>query len=117
AQQRIGIIGLGAGVLAVYGRPRDVYRFYEINPQVLEVAEKEFTFLKDSAAKVEFVAGDARLSLENEDAQGFDVLVVDAFSGDSIPVHLLTQEAAALYFRHLKPDGILVVHVTNVYLD
>ncbi len=114
---RVGIIGLGAGTLATYGRHGDYYKFYEINPLVLDIARREFTFLKDSQARVDVVLGDARLSMEREPPQAFDVLVVDAFSGDSIPVHLLTREAFALYFRHLKPDGALAVHVSNRYID
>ena len=115
--KRVGVIGLGAGTLAAYGKPGDSFRFYEINPQVIEVANGWFTFLKQSPAKSEVILGDARLSLENEPSQQFDVLAVDAFSGDAIPVHLLTREAFAVYFRHLKPDGILAVHTSNTYLN
>lgn len=115
--QRIGVIGLGAGTMAAYGRIGDYYRFYEINPLVLELARSQFTYLRDSPATVETVLGDARLSLERESPQGFDVLLVDAFSGDSIPVHLLTQEAFAVYFRHMKPGGVLAVHISNRNLD
>jgi spermidine synthase len=114
--QRVGVIGLGSGTLASYGRAGDVYHIYEINPLVLDIANTEFSFLKDSKAKLEFSLGDARLSLEREPSQNFDVLLVDAFSGDSVPVHLLTREAFGLYFRHLKPDGILAVHISNKYL-
>lgn len=114
---RVGVIGLGAGTLATYGRWGDTYRFYDINPLVIEVAQHQFTFLKDSQAKVDIVPGDARLSLEREPGQNFDVLAVDAFSGDSIPVHLLTLEAFELYFKHLRRDGVLAVHVSNRYLD
>jgi SAM-dependent methyltransferase len=115
--QRVGVVGLGAGTLAAYGRRGDYYRFYEINPLVVRLARSEFTFLTDCPATTAVTLGDARQSLEREQAQGFDVLVVDAFSGDSIPVHLLTREAFAIYFRNLKPGGILAVHVTNHYLD
>jgi hypothetical protein len=115
--QRMGFIGLGAGTLASYGRKGDSYRFYEINPLVQKVAGTEFRFLRESQATVTCALGDARLSLEGEPPQGFDLLAVDAFSGDSIPVHLLTREAFALYFHHLKPDGILAVHISNRYLD
>ncbi len=115
--KRVGVIGLGAGTLAAYGKPGDSFRFYEINPQVIQVANNWFTFLKQSPAKPEIILGDARLSLEREPPQQFDVLAVDAFSGDAIPVHLLTKEAFALYFRHLRPDGILAVHTSNTYLD
>ena len=114
---RVGVIGLGTGTLAAYGRLGDYYRFYEINPLVLRLAHTEFTFLGDCKAKVDVAMGDARLSLERESPENFDVLVVDAFSSDSIPVHLLTLEAMLLYFRHLRPDGVLAVHISNRYLD
>ena len=114
---RVGVIGLGVGTLAAYGRPGDYYRFYEINPQVLEIAKSEFFFLRDCPAAVDVLIGDGRSSLEREAPQAFDILAVDAFSGDSIPVHLLTREALAAYFRHLKPDGILAMHLSNRYLD
>ena len=115
--RRVGVIGLGTGTLAVYGRAGDTFRFYEINPLVIELANHSFRYLKESAARIEIVPGDARLSLEREPGQAFDVLMVDAFSGDSIPVHLLTREAFALYRRHLNPGGIIAVHLTNKYLD
>jgi hypothetical protein len=115
--KRVGVIGLGTGTLAAYGKPGDSFRFYEINPQVISVANDWFTFLKQSPAKSEIILGDARLSLESESSQQFDVLAVDAFSGDAIPVHLLTKEAFAVYYRHLKPDGILAVHTSNTYLN
>lgn len=114
---KIGIIGLGAGTLAVYGRSGDAVRIYEINPQVIQVARREFSYLSDSKARVDLVLGDARLSLERETDQGFDVLAVDAFSSDSIPVHLLTVEAFEVYFHHLRSGGILGVHISNRYLD
>ncbi len=113
----VGIIGLGAGVLAAYGRPGDTYRYYEINPLVIDIAQREFTFLADSRAASEIVRGDARLMLEREADQGFDVLLVDAFSSDAIPVHLLTEEAFALYFRHIAADGVLALHVSTRHLD
>ena len=113
----VGVIGLGAGTLATYARPIDKYTFYEINPAVLKIAETEFTFLKFCLAPKEIVMGDARLSMETGPSRQFDVLAVDAFSGDAIPVHLLTREANALYWRHLKPDGILAVHVSNRHLS
>jgi SAM-dependent methyltransferase len=115
--QRVGITGLGAGVMLTYARPGDYYRIYEINPLVVEIAKKEFTFIKDCPAKLDIVMGDARLSLEREPPQGYDVLHMDAFSSDSVPVHLLTKEAFQLYFKHLKPDGILVIHISNRYLN
>src|ERR1017187_1795410 len=107
--RRIGILGLGCGTLAAYGRPGDTLRIYEINPKVLEIANRDFTYLKDTPAKVEIAMGDGRLVLEGEStepSQLFDILVMDAFSGDSVPVHLITKEAFAIYFRHLKPTGI-----------
>ena len=113
----VGVVGLGAGTLAAYGRRGDRFKFYEINPLVVQIANHEFSFLRDSEAKIDIVMGDGRLSLEQEPPQGFDVLVVDAFSGDSIPVHLLTREAFELYFRHLKPAGVLAVHISNQYLN
>jgi len=113
---RVGVIGLGAGTLAAYGRSGDRFRFYDINPQVLAVAGSQFTFLADSAAAVDVVLGDARLSLEREPPQGFDLLAVDAFSSDAIPVHLITREALAVYLRHMKPDGIVAFHVSNRFL-
>lgn len=122
---RIGSVGLGAGTLAAYGRPGDLFRVYELNPAVLDIAENQFTYLKDSQAQVEPVLGDGRLSLELEIAHGafdrpeqrFDVLSLDAFSGDAIPVHLLTREAFATYARVTKPDGVIAFHLSNRYLD
>jgi hypothetical protein len=114
---KVGVIGLGAGTLAVYGSRNDVYRFYEINPDVIETAQRDFTFLKDSDATIELPLGDARLSLEREAAQGFDVLAIDAFSSDAIPVHLITTEAVAIYLRHMKPGGVIAFHVTNRFLN
>ncbi len=103
APLRVGVVGLGAGTLAAYGRAGDVFRFYDINSDVVGLARSEFTFLEDSPAKVEVALGDARLSLEREPAQNFDVLALDAFSSDAIPVHLLTVEAFKTYLRHMKP--------------
>jgi SAM-dependent methyltransferase len=113
----IGVIGLGCGTLAAYAKPGDTLRIYEINPLVLNIARTEFTYLRDTPAKVEVAMGDARLSLEAEPSRQFDILAVDAFSSDAVPVHLLTLEAFRVYFRHLKPDGILAVNITNHYLD
>ena len=115
--QKVGVIGLGTGTLAAWGKPGDTYRFYDINPQVIEVAKTEFSFLGDSKANIETVLGDARLSLERDEPQNFDVLVVDAFSSDAIPVHLITREAVATYLRHLKPSGGIAFHVTNRFLQ
>ena len=121
---RVGALGLGVGTIAAYGRPGDVYRFYEINPMVIQLAQGQggyFTYLKDTQAKVQIAQGDARLSLESElaagQAQKFDVLVLDVFSNDAIPVHLLDEQAFALYQQFLQPDGVLAVHITNGYLD
>jgi SAM-dependent methyltransferase len=113
---RVGVIGLGAGTLATYARPDDRYSFYEINPDVIAIAQSEFTFLRRCPAPVDVIRGDGRLSLESEPDRQFDLLAVDAFSGDVIPVHLLTREAFHLYWRHLKPDGVLALHITNRYL-
>ena len=119
---RVGVIGLGAGTIAAWGRSGDTMRFYELNPQVVDMARQHFTFLQDSAATVDVVTGDGRLALERDLAAAsgsplYDVIVVDAFSGDSIPVHLLTRECFALYRRALAPDGILALHISNQHLD
>jgi hypothetical protein len=114
---RVAVIGLGAGVTASFCRAGDVFRFYEINPLALSIASTWFTFLRDCKADHQVLLGDARLTLEAEASQQFDLMAIDAFSSDAIPVHLLTREAFALYFRHLKPAGILAVHVSNRYLD
>lgn len=115
--RKVGLVGLGAGTLAAYGRAGDTLRFYEINSMVVDFARRHFTYLSDTPARVEVVIGDARLQLSREPAQGFDLLVVDAFSGDSIPVHLLTRQAFEVYLRHLKPGGVLALHLSNLYLD
>jgi len=114
---KVGVIGLGTGTLAAWGAKGDVFRFYEINADVVKVAHTYFTYLDDSDATIETVLGDARLSLEREAPQMFDVLVIDAFSSDAIPVHLITAEALAVYKRHMKPGGVIAFHVTNRYLD
>ncbi len=116
----IGVVGLGAGVLASYARPGDAMTMYEINPAVVRIADQYFDFVSRARARgadVDIVLGDARLSMERQPPQQFDVLAVDAFSSDSIPVHLLTLEAMELYARHLKPDGVLVIHISNRYVD
>lgn len=115
--RRVGVVGLGIGTLAAYGQPGDTFRFYEINPEVLRMAERHFSFLSRSEADVEHVLGDARLSLEHESPQKYDVLVLDAFSGDAIPTHLLTREAGELYARHIVDDGIIAVHISNLHFD
>jgi hypothetical protein len=121
---RVGALGLGIGVIAAYGQPGDVFRFYEINPDVIRIAEGEggyFSFLSDSKAEVDVIPGDARVSLERELAddgpQDFDLLVLDAFSGDAVPIHLLTKEAFEIYLQHLDQDGIMAIHVSNRYFD
>ncbi len=113
----IGVIGLGAGTLAAYGRPGDRIRFYEINPAVIPIARNVFTYIRESQAQVTIVDGDARTSLTRESPQQFDVLAVDAFSGDAIPLHLLTVQALALYRRHLAPGGIVAFHISNQHVD
>ncbi len=115
--RKVGIIGLGAGVVASYGRAGDEFVFYEISPRVVDVANTEFTFLRDTAAKTSVVLGDGRLSLEREAPRGYDVLGVDAFAGDSVPMHLVTREAMALYVKHLAEDGVIVFQATNRYID
>jgi len=115
--QKVGIVGLGAGTIAAYCQPGDTYRFYEINPLVSQLAASHFSYLADCPGKAQVVPGDARLTLEAETDQQFDLLILDAFSGDAIPVHLLTREAFATWFRHLKPGGVLAVHTSNLYLN
>lgn len=118
---RVGVVGMGAGTVACYGKSGHTYRFYDINPDVPRLAQKYFTYLPDlekRGAKLEIVVSDARLALERElsTPQNFDVLLLDAFSGDSVPAHLLTREAFEIYKKHMKPDGIIAVHCTNSYL-
>lgn len=115
-EQRVGVIGLGAGTLAGYGQKGDVFRLYEINPKVIDIATHYFYYLTESKARIETALGDARLVLEREAPQQFDVLAVDAFSSDAIPVHLITREALQVYLKHIKPDGAVAFHVTNRYL-
>ncbi len=118
---RVGNIGLGIGTIATYSRPGDTYRFYEINPDVDKIARTYFTHLEDAPGTQEVILGDGRISLEreleNNNRQHFDVLAIDAFSGDGIPIHLLTREAFALYWKHLNPEGILALHITNYHFD
>jgi len=115
--RRVGVVGLGVGTLAAYGRPGDMFRFYELHPKMAELAAAPFTYLRDSAARCEVVLGDARLSLEREPPQAFDLLVLDAFTGDAIPIHLLTAEAFDVYRRHIAPGGVLAAHISNIYVD
>jgi SAM-dependent methyltransferase len=117
---RIGVVGMGTGTVASYGVKGQTYRFYDINPAIVRLARERFFFISDleqRGGKVEVALGDARRSLEADPPQQFDVLLLDAFSGDSVPVHLLTRDAFAVYQRHMKPDGIIAVHVTNRYLN
>jgi hypothetical protein len=121
---RVGLVGFGAGTLAAYGRPGDYFRYYELNPDVVKLSsgpQPVFTYLRDSAARVDVELGDARLLLERELAQGemqkFDVLVLDAFSGDAIPVHLLTREAFETYWQYLDPDRGIAVHVSSRHIN
>lgn len=118
---KIGVIGLGTGTLAAKGRKGDTVRFYEIDEKIIHIANNYFTYLKDSPAKVDVVLGDARLSLDHElkrdEKQKFDILVIDAFSGDAIPVHLLTKEAFELYAQHMNEGGVIAVHTSNRHLD
>ena len=114
--RRIGVLGLGAGAIAAYARQGDVFRFYEIDPQVAAVAMKEFTYLTGSPAQIDVVLGDGRLSLEREAPQRYDLLAIDAFAGDSIPMHLLTHEAMKVYVKHLAPGGVIVFQATNRFV-
>lgn len=114
---RVGVIGLGVGTLAAYGRDNDYFRFYEINPDVCNVARDHFTFLKDCPSHVDVVLGDARLSMEQEPAQKLNVLVIDAFSGDAVPAHLLTAEAMTIYRKHVAPGGVIAIHISNRHID
>lgn len=121
---RVGVLGLGAGTLAAYGREDDVYRFYEIDPQVIDYAQGQggyFSYLADSAAEIDVILGDARLSLAQElqrgDVQGYDILILDVFSGDAVPVHLLTREAFDIYLDHLQPDGVLAANISTSHLN
>ncbi|HEY1049544.1 MAG TPA: fused MFS/spermidine synthase [Prosthecobacter sp.] len=119
ANARVGVVGMGAGIVACYAHLGHAFRFYEINPDVVRIAREQFTYLEDAeerGAEVEIVVADGRLAMEREGPQNFDVLLLDAFSGDSVPAHLLTIEAFRIYQRHLKPDGIIAVNITNSYL-
>ncbi len=115
----IGIVGLGAGTLACYRKPGQQWTFFEIDPVMVDIARdpSKFTFLSDCAGKSPIVIGDARLQLANQQAGRFDILVIDAFSSDAIPLHLLTKEAIGIYARALKPDGILLIHISNRFFD
>ena len=116
-----GFIGLGAGTLAAYGNEGDSYRFYELNPAVVDAANQYFSYLKHSKADIDIVVGDGRVSLTKElnanNRENFDLLVIDAFSGDSIPQHLFTVESMKLYWQHLMPNGVIAVHISNTHLN
>jgi hypothetical protein len=116
-QARIGIVGLGAGTLACYYLPGEEMRIFEIDPKVVRIARTRFTFLPACAPEAKIVLGDARLSLSRQPPGSLDILAVDAFSSDAIPMHLLTREAMAVYARDLSPQGLLLVHISNRYLD
>jgi hypothetical protein len=117
-KQRVGVIGLGAGSLSSYSARGERWTFYEIDPAVEEIARdrRYFTFLKDSPADVDVVLGDARLSLQRVNDGQFGVLILDAYTSDTIPLHLITREALALYLRKLAPDGALIFHISNRHL-
>jgi len=126
SDRKVGVVGLGAGTIATYGQEGDEFRFYEINPDVVKFAQQYFTYLKDSAAKVQIVEGDARIKLSEEAAAAaakqekerpFDLIVLDAFSGDAVPAHLLTREAFETYLKLLAPDGIIAAHISSLHLD
>jgi spermidine synthase len=117
APLRVGVVGLGIGTVAAYAQPGDVFRFYEINPNVLPLAVTYFDFLNRSPARIEHIDGDARLSMQQEPQQNYDVFILDAFSGDAIPVHLLTRECFELYLHHLREGGIIAVHISNQHLN
>jgi len=117
SNRKIGVVGLGTGTMATHGKAGDVMRIYEIDPAVRDLAYNRFSYLEDSAANIEIVLGDARLSMEREPPQNYDILVIDAFSSDAIPIHLITREAFEIYWKHLKPDGVLAMHISNLHLD
>jgi hypothetical protein len=114
---RVGLIGLGIGTMAAYAKPGQSFRFYELNSEVLRFAEDYFTYLRDCQGRYTVVLGDGRLSLESEEPRHFDLLVLDAFSGDAVPTHLLTKEAFEIYRRHLQPQATVAINISNRYLD
>ncbi len=119
ADAHVGVVGMGAGTVAAYGKKGQRFRFYDINPAIVRLARTHFHFLEDMEQRggtVEVAMGDARQSLEREKSRRFDVLLLDAFSGDAVPVHLLTREAFEIYLRHMKPEGVIAVHVSNRYI-
>jgi hypothetical protein len=115
--RKVGVIGLGAGALITHSREGDQWVFYEIDPSVVDIAAREFSFQREAKARIEHVLGDGRLALEREAPRGYDMLAIDAFSGDSIPMHLITREAMATYIKHIKPDGAIVFQATNRFVN
>ncbi|MCY7339767.1 MAG: fused MFS/spermidine synthase, partial [Sphingomonas bacterium] len=115
-QARIGVVGLGTGTLACYARPGQQWTIYEIDPAIADIARTQFSFLSRCLPTAPILIGDARLTLEQQPDNGADVLIIDAFSSDSVPLHLLTREAFESYRRHLAPNGLLMVHITNRFL-
>jgi Flp pilus assembly protein TadD/SAM-dependent methyltransferase len=115
----VGVLGLGVGTIAAYAEPGERFTFYEINPAVEQIARNTdyFTYLADCRGEVEVIPGDARLSLESEQERQFDLLIVDVYSSDSVPIHLTTHEAMQIYFKHLKPGGLLAIHISSRYFD
>src|SRR5262249_18491784 len=119
SSRRVGVIGLGVGSLAAYARPGDDWTFFEINPSVVDVARKQFSYLTtaEEVASVHIEVGDARLRIQNGEPARFDVLVLDAFSSDAVPIHLVTREALSVYRRALRPGGVLLAHVSNEHVE
>jgi SAM-dependent methyltransferase len=117
AHPRIGVVGLGSGTLSCYARPNQAWTFFEIDPAMVQVARNRFTFLSQCAPQVRIVLGDARLSLANQPHNSLDILAVDAFSSDAVPMHLLTREALNVYGQAVQPNGIVLFHISNRYLD
>jgi SAM-dependent methyltransferase len=118
-ERRVAVVGLGTGTIACYGRPGESWTFFEIDPLVERIATSSgyFTYLRDCPPHVDLVTGDARLSLTRVPDSTFDLIILDAFTSDAIPVHLVTKEALALYFRKLRPGGVVVFHISNRYVD
>jgi hypothetical protein len=116
---RFGVVGLGAGSLSCYARKHEAWRFFEIDPIVVDIAAKSnhFTFLANCQPKLDAVIGDARLTLAKEPDKSFDLIIVDAFTSDAVPVHLMTAEALQLYASKLNEGGVVVLHISNRYLD
>lgn len=114
---RIGAVGLGVGTIATWTDSTDYLRVYEINPDVIAFAKEYFYYLNDSKSKIDIVVGDARVSMEREAPQEFDIIVLDAFNSDSPPIHLLTEEAFKIYYKHLKKDGAIAIHISSKHLD